>query len=237
MSQRNQGMTQRERGFTLLEMLLGLALLALMMVLIYSSLNFGLRAWNTGDARVTEASHLRIVDQFLRRELGQVFPVRWRGIPDSKIAFEGGRAEMRFVTTLNIGAATGAGGLQWGHLWLASDEKDGERFTTLYLKRERFDTAAKGWEDLTGDAKIKPVKLVTHVKSMEIDYFGAENDTAEARWASEWNQPLRVPQLVRITLKLDHGRDIPPIVIALRLGEEAGCYEANFARQCGARRT
>lgn len=228
---------KRASGFTLLEMLLGLALLALMMVLIYSALNFGLRAWNTGDARVTEAAHLRIVDQFLRRELGQVFPVRWRGIPESKIAFEGGRAEMRFVTSLNLGASSGEGGLQWGHLWLGGDEKEGERYTTLYLKRERFDVYAKGWDEMTSDGKIKPVKLVERVKSLEIDYFGAENDTAEARWATEWNQPLRVPQLVRITLKLDHGRDIPPIVIAMRVGEEAGCYDANFSRQCGPRRS
>jgi hypothetical protein len=47
---------------------------------------------------------------------------------------------------------------------------------------------------------------------------------------------MRLPQLVKITIKLDHGRDIPPIVIGLRVGEEAGCYDTGFARQCGARR-
>jgi len=221
------------RGFTLIELLLGLALLALMMAMVYASLNFAIRSWDTGDARITEAAHLRVVDTFLRRELGEVFPVRWRGIPESKIAFEGGRQEIKFVTALNIGASPGDGGLQWGHITLGSDEKNGERFTSLFIQRERFDQFAKDWSDASA---TKPVRLVERVKDLEIQYFGAENDTTDAKWSYEWNNPMRLPQLVKITIKLDHGRDIPPIVIGLRVGEEAGCYDTGFARQCGARR-
>lgn len=224
---------KRSCGFTLIELLLGLALLALMMLMISASLTFAIRSWDTGDARITEAAHLRVVDTFLRRELGEVFPVRWRGIPESKIAFDGGQQEIKFVTSLNIDAAAGDGGLQWGHISLGADEKNGERFTSLFIQRGRFDQFAKEWSDL---AETKPVRLVEHVKQLEIQYFGAENDTTDAKWSDEWNNPMRLPQLVKITLKLDHGRDIPPIVISLRVGEEAGCYDTGFARQCGARR-
>ncbi len=226
-------MWRKNRGFTLIELLLGLALLAMMMALIYATLNFALRAWDTGDARITESAHLRVVDSFLRRELGQVFPVRWRGIPESKIAFDGGKQDIRFVTALNIGAAPGDGGLQWGHIWLASDEKNGERFTSLFIKRDRFDQFAKDWSDLTD---TKPVRLIERVKELDIAYFGGENDLAEPTWSSEWKNPLRLPQLIRLTVKLDHGRDIPPMIISLRVGEEAGCFDTGFSRQCGPRR-
>jgi general secretion pathway protein J len=60
---RNRG----SHGFTLIELLLGLALLALMMAMVYAALNFALRSWDTGDARITESAHLRVVDTFLRR--------------------------------------------------------------------------------------------------------------------------------------------------------------------------
>jgi general secretion pathway protein J len=220
-------------GFTLLEMLIGLALLGMMMALIYAALNFALRAWDTGDARISESAHLRVVDSFLRRELGTVFPVRWRGIAESKIAFDGGKQDIRFVTALNIGAAPGDGGLQWGHIWLADDQKNGERFTTLFIKRERFDFFAKDWSDLS---ETKPVKLIERVKSLDIAYFGAENDNVDPTWSNEWKNPLRLPQLIRLTLKLDHGRDIPPITISLRVGEEAGCFDTGFSRLCGPRR-
>ena len=221
-------------GFTLLEMLIGLTLLGVLLILIYSALNIGLRAWDTGDQRASEASHQRIVQSFLRRELAQVFPIRWRGIAESRIAFEGSNKDIKFVTALNLGASVKEGGLQWGHLYLADDTTpDGKRRQSLFLKRESFDLHAKDWSGLD-DAK--PTRLIEGVKEIGISYFGAENDTSDAKWADEWNLPLRVPLLVKISVKTDLGRDVPDLVVALKLGEEAGCYENSFQRQCPARR-
>lgn len=221
------------RGFTLLETLIGLTLLGVLMVLIYSALNLGIRAWDSGDKRIAESSHQRIVQSFLRRELSQVFPVRWRGIPESKIAFEGGKTELKFVTALNLGASVKEGGLQWGHLYVADDSVDGERRRTLFLKREVFDLQAKDWDGL---GAAKPTRLVEGVKEIEIGYYGSENDQAEPKWYSEWSFPLRVPQAIKISVKADSNRNVPELVVALKLGEEAGCYENGFQRQCGARR-
>lgn len=223
----------RARGFTLLEMLVGLTLLGILLILVYSALNLSLRAWDAGDRQVSEASHQRIVQTFLRRELGQVFPVRWRGIAESKIAFEGGKQEIKFVTALNLGASTREGGLQWGHLYLADDEKDGVRRQSLFLKREVFDLLAKDWAGL---GAAKPTRLIEGVKEMQIAYLGNENDSADPKWLDEWNNPIRVPLAIKITLKTDLGRDVPVLVVALKLGEEAGCYDNAFQRQCGSRR-
>ena len=222
------------RGFTLLETLVGLTLLGVMLILIYSALNISLRSWDTGEKRVAEASHQRVVQSFLRRELSQLFPVRWRGITESKIAFEGAKDELRFVTMLTLGAAVREGGMQWGHLYVADKESPGgEPGRTLFIKRSAFDLQAKDWDGL--DA-AKPIPLIDGVKSFEIGYFGAESETAEPQWTSEWSNPLRMPQLIKITLQVNNGRDVPPLVVSLRLGEEAGCYDNAFQRQCGPRR-
>ena len=71
---------QDARGFTLIEILLVMTLMAAMMGMIYASLNVGIRAWDAGDVRVAQASDWRLVERFMRRELGQIFPTRWRGI-------------------------------------------------------------------------------------------------------------------------------------------------------------
>ena len=220
-------------GFTLLETLIGLTLLGVLMILIYSALNLGIRAWDTGDRRVAEASHQRIVQSFLRREISQIFPVRWRGIAESKIAFEGGKSDLKFVTSLNLGASGKDGGLQWGHLYVADDSVDGERRQALFLSREPFDLQAKDWSAL--DA-AKPTRLLTGVKSVEISYLGAENDISDPKWTSEWTNALRVPLAVKISVKLDNEREVPDLIVALKLGEEAGCYDNAFQRQCGSRR-
>ena len=41
---------------------------------------------------------------------------------------------------------------------------------------------------------------------------------------------------IKFTFKTEHGRDPPELIVQPKIGEEAGCYENNFQRQCGARR-
>jgi general secretion pathway protein J len=233
----------KAQGFTLLEVILAITLLAMMMGMIYASLNVSLRAWDAGDARVTTASNWRLVERFLRRELGQVFPARWRGVATPVLAFEGNTNELRYVTALNLEATTQNGataGLQWAHLQLASDG-------TLLLNRQPFDVQAQNFEGLDStattsststnstSASVPPVKLMEDVTALDIAYFGAETDTAEPAWREEWRDQSRLPLLIRLTIATSKGRDVPPLIVALRIGEEAGCLANNFVRQCGPR--
>ena len=70
----------------------------------------------------------------------------------------------------------------------------------------------------------------------EISYLGQENETSDPKWVNEWKNPLRVPLAIKIAIKTESGRVIPSLVVALKLGEEAGCYDNAFQRQCGSRR-
>jgi general secretion pathway protein J len=227
------------RGFTLLEVLLALTLLAMMMGMIYASLNIGIRAWDAGDARVAEASNWRMVERFLRREVGQVFPTRWRGSTQPYVAFEGTKSGLRYVTSLNLDAALqngSAAGLQWAELALTSDG-------VLLLNRQPFDNSAQNFDTLGSPSRetlasgtvIPPVRLMEGVTGFEIAYFGSENDVADPTWRDEWRDTARLPRLIRLSIETSRGRDVPPLIIAPRLGEEAGCLNSNFTRNCGAR--
>ncbi len=227
------------RGFTLIEILLVMTLMAVMMGMIYASLNIGVRAWDAGDARVAEASDWRLVERFMRRELGQIFPTRWRAVPQPYIAFEGTKTYLRYVTALNLEATlqnNAAGGLQWAELALA----DGG---ILQLNRQPFDVTAQNFDPLVAPSRDQlttatpapPVRLMDNVTGFEIAYFGAETDLAEPTWREEWRDLARLPTLIRIKVETSRGRDAPEMVFALKVGEEAGCLSTNFTRQCGPR--
>jgi general secretion pathway protein J len=226
-------------GFTLIEVLLAITLLAMMMGMIYACLNIGIRAWDAGDARVVSASNWRTVEHFLRRELGQIFPTRWRGVPTPYIAFEGSTSSLRYVTALNLDAAIqngAAAGLQWAELSL----QDGGK---LMLNRQTFDNQAQNFDGLGSPSPdqlkqggvVAPVKLMDNITAFEINYFGSDTDTAEPTWRTEWRDLTRLPTLLRIKVETTRGRDVPDMVVAVKVGEEAGCLSTNFTRQCGPR--
>ena len=54
-------------------------------------------------------------------------------------------------------------------------------------------------------------------------------------WSDSWENLPRIPTHMRIELSVG-GRKLPDIVVALKLGEEAGCPEATFQRKCMPRR-
>jgi general secretion pathway protein J len=72
-------MTRRaQSGFTLIELVIALAMLGVMMVLLYSGLQFSFRSWDAGELHGRRETDRRIGENFLRRELTELFPRRWK---------------------------------------------------------------------------------------------------------------------------------------------------------------
>ena len=69
---------RRARGFTLIELVLALTILGTMLLLLYSGLSFALRSWDAGDVNGRLTMDRRIGANFLRRELSELFPMRWK---------------------------------------------------------------------------------------------------------------------------------------------------------------
>ena len=63
-----------EAGFTLLELLVSMTLLALLAIAMFGSLRFGARAWDRSEAHGAGMEQVRLVQQLLRRDLEQAYP-------------------------------------------------------------------------------------------------------------------------------------------------------------------
>ena len=107
----------------------------------------------------------------------------------------------------------------------------------LYLSRDAFDQQAGDWSTLDGLPAARETRLLGGLRGVEIYYYGADNDQATAQWRNTWANPLRLPQLVRFTFTTANKRPMPELTVQLKLGEEAGCLENGFSRQCGPRRS
>lgn len=223
--------TRAQGGFTLVELVLALVLLGAMMTLLYSGITFALRSWDAGDANGRRTADRRLGENFLRRELAEAFPMRWKDPTNLRFAFEGGDHALRFVSSRPAGV--GQGGLALVGVDVEEDPKE-PRAHNLVMRRVMADSDAS---DFAALADAKPSILVEDVESVEFSYFGAENDFNEPRWWQEWPFPARMPTVVRIRMKASGGEPLPDIIVALRLGEEAGCLETAMQRGCAPRRT
>ncbi len=66
---------RRERGFTLIEVLIAITLLGMIVMLLFGGIRLGTRAWETGSDRTGEIMQIEISHQIIRRMLSQAYPL------------------------------------------------------------------------------------------------------------------------------------------------------------------
>ena len=221
---------KRARGFTLVEMVVALTILGTMLILLYSGLTFALRSWDASDVNGQRTMDRRIGENFLRREVSELFPMRWKDPVTLKLAFEGDSTHLRFVSARPAGIAMG--GLSLVSIDVEEDARN-RRERHLVMRRAMPDDEQKDFVPLD---KAEATILIPDVDSIELSYFGAENDFAEPKWVDDWKYASRIPQMIRLRVKTAEGVQLPDMVMRTMLGEEAGCLENSFQRLCRPRR-
>ena len=220
---------RRQSGFTLIEMVLAMALLGTMMLLMYSGLTFGLRGWDAADVSGRRTADRRIAENFLRREISETFPMRFKDPMTLKIAFEGKEDSLRFASARPAGIS--AAGLSLVGVTLEND--DVKRTRSLVMRRAMPDDDAKDFAPLD---RAERTVLFEGLEGVKFEYFGSENDFTEPEWTEQWEHAGRIPQLIRLRIRAADGTDFPEMVVRLMLSEEAGCLENAFQRVCRPRR-
>ncbi len=219
----------RTSGFTLIEVVIAMTLLATIMVLLYSGLTFALRSWDAGDANGRRVADRRLGENFLRREMTEMFPMRWKDATAVKFAFEGERDHLRFVSSRPAGLSQG--GLSLVSLDVQAGQEPRSR--NLVMRRAMPDDDAVDFGPLD---KAEPSLLIANVESVQFSYFGAEGDFIEPKWTDAWTFKAAIPLLVKVRVTMVDGRVLPDFVIRVMLGSEAGCLESSFQRGCRPRR-
>lgn len=179
-----RGQTQ---GFTLIEVLIGATVLAMMMTLLTSALFTMTRSARAGEARMDEIDETQLVHAFLKRQLQAAIPLTERVDGEERVLFEGRRDRLRFVGHLPIAEG---GGLQFLELAVANG-------TLIIRYRDAwpdvsFESPRSGWQSR---------ELLRDVRRVRWRYFGAADDESLARWSDEWLRRDRLPELIRVEIE------------------------------------
>lgn len=199
------------RGFTLVELLVGLSLMSLISLLLFGGFRFGLRAWEVGDGRIAAANEIAMAQHLLRRQLAEAQPVIIGSRPElAPTLFQGDDAGVTFVGPLP--AHRGVGGFYIFSIATRADR--GGRQLLLRWRRYRPDAVAGS----DFDPKDESV-LLGGIRSIAIEYFGQPTAAASARWLQRWDGTLGLPQLLRLRIVFPPGdaRRWPEFVVSPRL--------------------
>ncbi|OOG65386.1 general secretion pathway protein GspJ [Rhodanobacter sp. B04] len=198
---------KRAAGFTLLEVLAALVLLALLLVGVYSGVRTATHSVSSGSAAIERIDQVRSAEEFLRRELAQSLlqPISHNSHAEA-IYFDGTAREMRYVAPLP--GYLGKLGPQLQRLQLVDDGKGGMR---LELSLAILPPDGQPARPL-GDPQV----LLDHIKGGSFSYRGVDAEGNAVPWSGTWPDGRLLPQLVRVELRLVGNQGWPRLDVPLR---------------------
>ena len=210
-------MMSRARGFTLIELMLALVLMAGISSILYGSLALAARSWDGGEAKADQVSDMRATLTYLRTQLSEQYPQRMWKTPEVQLLFAGERDEMRYAAVLPERVA--GGGVYYFRLAVM---RVGDKSRLVQERLIPDPSALQEPEFRDAERSV----LADDIAELKVSYFGRDANAAELdapTWRDRWDDRQRLPLLVRIDVKPVKGASWPSLLVEPRRAPEAGC--------------
>ena len=214
-----------EAGFTLVELLVGLALFSLLATLLFDNVRFGVKAWQLGSAHAEQFEHDLTAQDLLRRLIGNVYPMVVQEGATQRLDFEGDKDAVSFLGQAPV-VASGGGRFRYK----VQVERQHDR-TDLVM------SAAPELAHLQGSAMARRTVLLADIDGAEFSYFGDGETGQTPQWQDSWRQHVAMPRLmrIRVAFRAKDARAWPDLLIAPRITADVGCVYDPMTRRCRGR--
>ena len=201
-----------ERGFTLIELVLALSIVAIMITLLSGGLRVGLRAWQRGEERAGVLQHARSMTQLLQEALSGTYTYRGQADKDNTqnqvVLFQGEAGRVSFVTVSPPMPLLAA--IPFVAVTLSMD---GGKAPGLAIRE-------KALPNFNPFEAVAPSAVDPSITAIRFRYL-----RDEGAWEDEWDGPVEriVPRAVEVTLTaMTNGRvqQAPPITVPIRVNSQ-----------------
>jgi prepilin-type N-terminal cleavage/methylation domain-containing protein len=221
-----------QRGFTLLELLVALTILAAMAAMLFGSFRMSVKAWSRGDKLVEGVQRFRIMAELMRRQLSCAYALDIRGLQEPETSTDPAfLADQQ--TLIRNGSLKTVGPTAIGGSPLFKGTALGLKFTGLYPMRPfanrgvaliTYSTTSSpdgqgyrlieeesrylGPESVRGVGFSVPVDssvvVFDHLEEVKFQYYGQDPTTGSGGWEDTWDSESRdsLPKAVAVELRL-----------------------------------
>ena len=214
-----------EAGFTLLELLIAITLLAVLTTLVFGAIKYAAQAWAATDHRAIAAADLSAMEQVLRHAITGAYPAFTSADPtDREIAFDGASEWLALVAPLPAAIASGVEARQRFFI-------EGEGRSRALVMGWRFDLPSS---DEATPLPERLIRLLDHVRALGFAYYGAPDPAQAPIWWRRWSGYPRLPDLVRVHIERDEpvSPQWPDLVFETRANANTACLYDAVAAAC-----
>ncbi|HSX61133.1 MAG TPA: prepilin-type N-terminal cleavage/methylation domain-containing protein [Tahibacter sp.] len=208
---------RRAAGFSLLEVLLAITLLAILLAGAMSGIRAATRAMHAGEQNIERTNRLRVAQEFIRREISRSLPLAFGQEHGSgaNFVFQGESDFVRFVAPMPGHLSRGGPYVQTLEL---ARGRNGLQLVFTHNMLNGFDLDKLKPDDGT------PVLLLDGIRRGRFEYRKFDDQNELEDWEDEWENPSMLPVMMRIDLEMtpESGLVWPTMEIPLILDTSGG---------------
>lgn len=197
----------RSRGFTLIELVVGMTIFVLIAGAAYGGLRAASRTWEKTNEQARTTNEVRLAFDYLRRQLATAFPLaapaeggRWR------VWFEG--TDDRVVFLVEGSRHVGLSGLYQVVVHHNPDRTP----PGVDWVMQRFDETIRVGQISEGALRRA---LIEDVAEAEFTYYGRHAPDVPPVWSGTWRGTQGLPMLVRLQLRGGAVGDWPALTVRI----------------------
>ena len=197
-----------QQGFTLLELLISITLLAVIVLITSGVMRLGFRSAESGRSKIESLDRFRTSLNIIESQIQSAFLLKktaGTSVDEDFAQFKGDRKSLQLRSLYSLWGGTKGPVLA---SYRIADEMGGRK--TIYVSESPIAIS-----DVT-----KETKLIDNAKDIFFEYYYKGPTDEKGKWVEEWTDKETLPDKIRLTI--DRDSKVLALIIPLKIASKAG---------------